>query len=149
MVLANTPVRTTIFVSPLIFGLAHAHHFYEFRLSHPHTPLVVQLARSVLQLSYTTLFGAYATFIFLRTGSLLAVFVVHAFCNWMGLPRLWGWVGEWRRTGTGDEWERRVDGIVVIKTLIYYLLLVGGAVGCWKFHFPWTESPNALVDVYR
>ena len=56
------------------------------------------------QLMYTTLFGAYATFIFMRTGllpfpdplsfsaycvsigHLLSVFLVHMFCNIMGFP---------------------------------------------------------------
>ncbi|KAH9209838.1 hypothetical protein DL95DRAFT_309108, partial [Leptodontidium sp. 2 PMI_412] len=39
-----------------------------------------------LQLSYTTLFGGYVTFLYMRTGSPLGVILVHAFCNWMGLP---------------------------------------------------------------
>src|SRR5688572_19919963 len=94
MLLARTSVKQTIFLSPVIFGLAHFHHFYEFRLTHPQVPVVQAIARSVLQFSYTTLFGAYATFLFIRTGSLLAICVVHAFCNCMGLPRVWGRVGD-------------------------------------------------------
>jgi len=38
------------------------------------------------QLSFTTLFGSYASYLFLRTGSVLPPIIVHAFCNWMGLP---------------------------------------------------------------
>ena len=83
-------VTRTIFLSPVIFGLAHLHHFYEFRLTNPRVSAVAALLRSLLQFSYTTLFGAYATFLFLRTGSVLAIFVVHAFCNCMGFPRFWG-----------------------------------------------------------
>src|SRR5689334_16969362 len=82
----------TIFLTPVIFGLAHIHHFYEFRITHPNVPSAAAIARSVLQFSYTTLFGAYATFLFLRTGSLLAATVAHSFCNVMGLPRIWGLV---------------------------------------------------------
>ncbi|KAH6624914.1 hypothetical protein B0J18DRAFT_195165 [Chaetomium sp. MPI-SDFR-AT-0129] len=79
-----------ILLTPILFGLAHVHHFYEFRLTHPHVPIAHALIRSAFQFAYTTLFGAYATFLFLRTGSLVAVCAVHAFCNCMGLPQVWG-----------------------------------------------------------
>ncbi len=69
MLIARTPVKQTIFLSPLIFGLSHVHHFYEFRLTHPKVPVAAALLRSAFQLAYTTLFGAYATFLFVRTGS--------------------------------------------------------------------------------
>ncbi|KAG7290539.1 hypothetical protein NEMBOFW57_000542 [Staphylotrichum longicolle] len=89
MLLAGTPPTRTILLTPIIFGLAHVHHFYEFRLTHPQVPAAAALLRSCFQLGYTTLFGAYATFLFLRTGSLLAVCAVHAFCNCMGLRQVW------------------------------------------------------------
>jgi len=38
--------------------------------------------------AYTTLFGAYASFLLLRTGHLTAAFVAHAFCNVMEVPDL-------------------------------------------------------------
>src|SRR4051812_20716306 len=90
MLLSQTTPSQTIFLTPLIFRLAHVHHFYEFRLPPPAVPATAALLRSVFQFAYTTLFGAYATFLFLRTGSLLAVCAVHAFCNCMGLPQVWG-----------------------------------------------------------
>jgi membrane protease YdiL (CAAX protease family) len=34
--------------------------------------------RSLFQFGYTTIFGWYATFVYLRTGSLLAVVVIHS-----------------------------------------------------------------------
>ncbi|KAJ0393857.1 hypothetical protein P43SY_005979 [Pythium insidiosum] len=40
------------------------------------------------QLIYTSLFGAYATFIYLRTGHFVSIFLIHVFCNVMGLPDL-------------------------------------------------------------
>src|SRR5205085_8661110 len=89
-ILAKMSPKRIIFLTPTIFGLAHVHHFYEFHISHPHHPLVAKIARTVLQFSYTTLFGAFVTFIYLRSGSLLACIVIHSFCNWMGLPRFWG-----------------------------------------------------------
>ncbi|KAH8161198.1 hypothetical protein CIB48_g7042 [Xylaria polymorpha] len=51
MLIAQTSVARTIFLSPVIFGLAHFHHFYEFRVTHPHEPVVMGLLRSLLQFS--------------------------------------------------------------------------------------------------
>jgi prenyl protein peptidase len=91
--LANTTPTKIIFLTPLYFGIAHIHHFYEFTLTHPYTPILPALLRSLFQLTYTTLFGWYAAFLYLRTGSLVTVVLVHSFCNWCGLPRVWGRVG--------------------------------------------------------
>lgn len=143
LVAAGTSLRSIIFLSPLVFGLAHVHHFYEFRVTHPDVSLFAAIARSVLQFSYTYLFGIYATFIFLRNGSLIAVILVHAFCNCMGLPRVWGllephWL--WRQSGPS------IDRSVRLHTAIYYGLLLGGAWGWYKALYPWTQSPMALVE---
>ncbi|KAG8676715.1 CAAX prenyl protease [Fusarium poae] len=131
----------TIFMSPLIFGLAHLHHFYEFRITHPRTPLPVAIAWSLLQLSYTSLFGAYATFLFLRTGSLLAVVLVHTFCNCMGFPRLWGQLDPyWLPEGDPAAASSRK-----IWTAIYYVLLVGGLIAWWQNLYSLTETPMTLA----
>jgi prenyl protein peptidase len=37
---------------------------------------------------YTSIFGSYAVYAFIRTGSVAAVTISHAYCNWMGLPDL-------------------------------------------------------------
>jgi prenyl protein peptidase len=162
MQLSATPPLTTIILTPVIFGLAHVHHLYEFRLTHPRVPLAMALARSVFQFAYTTLFGAYATFLFLRSGSLLAVCGVHAFCNCMGLPQVWGRVepeveavvevpvmvgGD---VGEGDGLLRRssrrdVGRPSILWTVAYYVLLVGGAVMWYRNLWVLTESENGLV----
>ncbi|KAH9903721.1 CaaX protease [Xylariomycetidae sp. FL2044] len=163
MLVSQTSVPLTVFLSPLIFGLAHFHHFYEFRLTHPSVPASLGLARSLIQLTYTSLFGAYATYLFLRTGSVLAIFAVHAFCNCMGLPRFWGRVEPedddddyyYARDGGGGAGGNDADArkIAVRKkpsvlwTLGYYTLLVAGAVGWYKNLGSWTESANALVPI--
>jgi prenyl protein peptidase len=51
-------------------------------------PFKIGLIRVTFQLTYTTLFGAYASFLLLRTGHLTAAFVAHAFCNVMEVPDL-------------------------------------------------------------
>lgn len=38
------------------------------------------------QFSYTTIFGAYSAYLLLRTGHFISTFVVHSFCNHMGVP---------------------------------------------------------------
>ncbi|KAI0181061.1 hypothetical protein GGR52DRAFT_16930 [Hypoxylon sp. FL1284] len=145
MLVAQVSTTTTIFLSPLIFGLAHLHHAYEFRLSHPGVPFVSVILRSVVQLSYTTLFGAYATFLFLRSGSVLAVFAVHAFCNCMGLPRVWGRM--YPDEGVWDNSTGKVYRPSIFWTVVYYILLVAGAVGWYKYLGVLTKSSNALATI--
>jgi prenyl protein peptidase len=75
-----------IWISPMFFGFAHAHHAflrYVQGLS-----LVMVLLQTIFQFAYTTIFGMYASYVYLRTKSVLAVCVCHAFCNVMGLPDL-------------------------------------------------------------
>lgn len=148
MLAAQTSVTKTIFLSPVIFGLAHFHHFYEFRVTHSHVPVATGLLRSLFQFGYTSLFGAYVTFLFLRTGSLLTIFVVHAFCNCMGFPRFWGRVEPEAR----EDFPKKDGGAAtkrpsVLWTMVYYFLLVLGAVSWWRNLGPLTESSNALVSM--
>lgn len=138
MVLARTTLTKTIFVSPLVFGLAHVHHLYAFKVTNPRVPLGAAVLRSLFQLSYTTLFGAYATFVYLRTGSLVAVFAVHVLCNCMGFPKVWG-----RVTGRGRDGEE--IEVKRVYSLVYYVLLVAGAWAWWNYLWALTESANALV----
>ena len=41
---------------------------------------------SSVQFAYTCVFGWYANFLFLRTGTVLSPLVAHIYCNTMGLP---------------------------------------------------------------
>ncbi|KAI9810987.1 MAG: hypothetical protein M1827_005718 [Pycnora praestabilis] len=156
--LAKASPPHVVFFTPLYFGIAHVHHFYEYSLTHPDTPLLPALLRSLIQFTYTSIFGFYATFLFLRTGSLPAVILVHSFCNWCGLPRFWGRVeaGE----PIGPPLDRKDDGegkgmkvnlqvadgkLGVQWTVAYYVLLVGGAVAFWWGFWGFTESERALA----
>ena len=75
---------------------------------------------------YTTIFGWYAVFILLRTGSVWPAIVAHTYCNWMGPPNL---------AVDGPRWFPAT----------YYALLVGGAVGFYRLFWSLTESGNALA----
>lgn len=143
LLVAGCSMKGIVFFSPLVFGLAHLHHFYEFRVTHPQTPLVAAIARSILQLSYTTVFGAYATFLYLRTGSLLSVIVVHTLCNSMGLPRVWGVLEPYWLPG--DKLYLR--STILKWTVPYYVLLLGGSVLWWQNISLLTNSSMALAVV--
>ncbi len=144
LLLAHTPVRRTVLLSPIVFGFAHLHHAYEFAVTHPGVPKAAVAARSLFQFAYTTLFGSYATFVYLRTGSLLAVCVVHSFCNSMGLPRFWGRV---ERNPQGSAEEKAKNSLA--WTVAYYALLVVGAVFWYRNLWPLTGSSLALASFSR
>ncbi|KAL4801700.1 hypothetical protein BDV18DRAFT_148593 [Aspergillus unguis] len=153
--IAHVSPGRIVWTAPLYFGVAHVHHFYEFRLTHPDTSILASVLRSVFQFGYTTVFGWYATFVYLRTGSLLAVILMHAFCNWCGLPRLWGKVEVAAPVGTashrGKEDSARSSGYSYDQsgvgwTVAYYALLVVGAIGFFYTLWPLTESLHALAD---
>jgi len=73
-------------VAPLFFGIAHLHHAAT-RISNGERPRSV-MVMTTFQFLYTSLFGSYASYAFIRSGSVLAVTFSHSYCNWMGLPDL-------------------------------------------------------------
>ncbi|KAJ1528514.1 hypothetical protein ONE63_006921 [Megalurothrips usitatus] len=76
---------TAVFIAPLFFGVAHLHHMID-RMRHGQLSFKHALVVSCFQMTYTTIFGAYSAFLFVRTGHLAAPFIAHAFCNHMGFP---------------------------------------------------------------
>lgn len=73
-----------IIISPLFFGVAHFHHMVE-RIRKGHDVMTSFLV-SMFQFAYTTVFGMYSAFLFIKTGHFAAPFIVHAYCNFMGFP---------------------------------------------------------------
>lgn len=158
--LAHVPARRIVFTTPLYFGIAHVHHLYEFRLTHPEVPVLPAVIRTIIQFSYTSLFGFFATFVYLRTGSVYTAIAAHMFCNWMGLPRFWGRVGadvaasipnaDKRQEGKGmNAMTRPSRDFSVIWTVVYYSLLFVGAYGFYLYLFSLTASSHALADFSR
>ncbi|KWU41772.1 Abi-domain-containing protein, partial [Rhodotorula sp. JG-1b] len=86
-----SPVKL-VFLTPLWFGIAHVHHAWETYVAGGRTrqALMRGTLQSTFQFAYTTIFGWYAAFLFLRTGSIVPPFLAHVFCNIMGIPPL-GW----------------------------------------------------------
>ncbi len=62
------------------------HHIFEgYRNGEQLKPLI---KLHLFQFCYTYAFGIFSSFLFLRTGNLLACIVAHSFCNFMGFPDL-------------------------------------------------------------
>jgi len=73
----------TLMTSSNIFT-AHIHHALE-QYEDGVTIQNIIIATS-FQAFYTTIFGIFSSYIFLRTGHLISSFISHAFCNIMGFP---------------------------------------------------------------
>lgn len=99
-------------VPPLCFGLAHVHHLRKhLRTMRPADALLATL----LQLAYTTVFGAFSCFVYLRTGHLAACVLTHMLCNHFGFPDV----------ETLLEHEHRVPllGAFVAGVVLFFVLL--------------------------
>jgi prenyl protein peptidase len=156
--LAKLSSSQIVFLTPLYFGIAHIHHFYEFTLTHPHTPLLPAVLRSVFQFAYTTLFGWYAAFVYVRTGSLYACIIIHTFCNMMGLPRFWGRLrtvedhplAPVAMRGKDDTSQLQTTGsgrtLSIYWTVAYYGLLLLGTYCFTVGLMPLTVSPHPLAQ---
>jgi prenyl protein peptidase len=84
------------------------------------------------------------------------VILVHTFCNWMGFPRFWGRItaadtvmgpeiGVGKRDENGSNDLSHGEGLSVVWTIAYYVLLIVGALAWWKLLWPLTESGSTLT----
>lgn len=80
--------QTVVLICPVFFSLAHLNHLLEFYIRKNCSLLKTSIAVGT-QLLYTMVFGSYASFLFIRTGHLIAPLVAHIVCNFMGLPALY------------------------------------------------------------
>ncbi|KAF9266178.1 hypothetical protein L218DRAFT_996942 [Marasmius fiardii PR-910] len=119
--------NTMIWFGPLNFGVAHLHHGWDIynRFGRTRQALKQAVFTVLFQLGYTTLFGAFCTFVFLRTASLFPVIFAHMFCNVMGFPG----VREDVRTGV---LHRR--GFAVKAAYVIGIMGFGFALGSWTRH---------------
>ena len=85
---------TAILICPLLFGLAHLHHFCEwFKDEDNFTSFRVTMATLKMTIfevfihtCITFIFGIYSTFLFWRTSNIISPIVCHIFCNGIGPP---------------------------------------------------------------
>ncbi|KAJ7195652.1 hypothetical protein GGX14DRAFT_575443 [Mycena pura] len=119
--------------APLVFGLAHVHHGWEVFTRFGRTKAAFKRAAisALFQTAYTTLFGAHASFLFLRTSSLVPPLIAHIFCNTMGLPQ------------PGVELKRfPAHKKSIITAYVLGILLFAGTL------VPWTEVPARMASLY-
>lgn len=109
-------------IAPLLFGIPHFHHLHEHLRQGMKRSVAIQM--SCIQFTYTTVFGIYSAYLFLRTGHFVAPFIAHAFCNHMGLPDI---------QEVFNQTEER-------KKLLIKLFIVG-LVG-WIFLLPILTTPS-------
>ncbi|XP_049896616.1 CAAX prenyl protease 2-like isoform X2 [Epinephelus moara] len=85
MLVPCTGPTAAIFTAPLFFGVAHFHHIIEQRRLRKDSMSAILMV-SGMQFLYTTVFGAFTAFIFMRTGHVVGPVLCHSFCNSQGLP---------------------------------------------------------------
>ena len=113
----------------------HLHHLYEFYLRNP-TRLTLGIIQVLFQFVYTTMFGWFAAFVFLRTGSVWTVILVHAFCNYIGLPTF----GRIHDQYEGVAWGKWVD-------YVHWAGHVAGIIGFYKMLWLLTEGREPLMRI--
>eukprot|EP00616_Rhizochromulina_sp_CCMP1243_P003440 CAMPEP_0118978044 /NCGR_PEP_ID=MMETSP1173-20130426/22753_1 /TAXON_ID=1034831 /ORGANISM="Rhizochromulina marina cf, Strain CCMP1243" /LENGTH=280 /DNA_ID=CAMNT_0006928209 /DNA_START=70 /DNA_END=908 /DNA_ORIENTATION=- len=83
LIFAGVRERTILFLAPLVFCTAHAHHILE---KAPRIGVARALQETAGQQIYTYIFGVLSGFIFMRTGHLSAPIIWHVICNFLQLP---------------------------------------------------------------
>lgn len=117
---------------PSFFGLAHLHHLKE-KINNG-VPLTSALISTLVQFTYTSIFGLIATLLLMRTSCLLSPLISHIFCNFMGLPDL----GYLKQPG-----KRFLSSPLSHLFGYRYILLALNAIGLIMFAmllFPFTEE---------
>ncbi|KAG7886282.1 hypothetical protein KL925_002824 [Ogataea polymorpha] len=95
-----------IYLSPLLFGLAHITHSYDC-WRHDKVPMATIFASFVFRTLYTTFFGILTNLIFVNSRSVWTCVAAHCWCNFMTFPQF------------------TVEGPVWWQTLYYALSLAG------------------------
>lgn len=83
----NMTISKISLTVPLFFGLAHVHHAYT-KIVHDNISVSKAIMSSGFQFIYTYLFGAYASFCYIKTKSLVSICAVHMLCNYLSLPNI-------------------------------------------------------------
>lgn len=78
--------RQLLLEPSLYFGIAHVHHAWEMYQDGDYKLLQILLI-TAFQATYTTMFGTFSNYIFLRHGgNLYSCILAHAMCNLLGVP---------------------------------------------------------------
>jgi len=127
--LSGASMMSMVFLSPMSFGAAHLHHAWDIFNRYGRTAAAAKRALMItlFQFTYTSLFGAYCSYLFIRTGSIFPPIIAHSFCNVMGLPQI----------GTElKQWPQRKYAIIAA-----YLIGIASFIYCLG---PWTYSAESM-----
>eukprot|EP00039_Didymoeca_costata_P011561 m.163160 g.163160 ORF g.163160 m.163160 type:complete len:269 (-) comp15213_c1_seq2:4437-5243(-) len=95
-------------IPPLFFGVAHIHHILEGHA----------LNAVMLQFCYTTVFGAFTSYVFWRTNNIAGPILCHAFSNMMGFPNFDQAISHPRRYILGGTYVAGlVSFFILLRTL--------------------------------
>ncbi len=78
----------SVFIPPILFGIAHSHHVFLVLREKGNRSVLSIVLMIAFQVFYTTVFGSMASFYFLTSGSLYGSILSHSFCNMMGFPNI-------------------------------------------------------------
>eukprot|EP00899_Mesostigma_viride_P015103 jgi/Mesvir1/23594/Mv25735-RA.1 len=115
---------TVVFCGAVFFGCAHVHHVFGLMLQDGYSVQEAVLI-VVVQVAYTTIFGWYATFLFLRSAHILAPVVAHMFCNHMGLPDF---------TALANHRHRKVLIAATLLGVVVFGIALEPMTRPWHFH---------------
>lgn len=113
-------ISTICVTTPLFFGLAHVHHAYT-KIKHDKVPVSKALMSSGFQFIYTYLFGAYASFCYVKIKSLMSVCLVHSLCNYLSLPNIAIFLVETRSRQNTRAYYAIVGLMYVVGIFLFYL----------------------------
>jgi prenyl protein peptidase len=117
LVSGGLSITATIFVCPVVFACAHLHHVYG-HIKHGGYTAREAVQISLGQFVVTSLFGFYATFIFLRFQSIYGCFLAHAFCNFLGVPDFNGALQHKRKTIVCAAFVFGITGFATVIALL-------------------------------
>lgn len=135
---------TTMLVQPsMFFSIAHIHHAYEATLVGNFSIISIVL-NTMFQMLYTTLFGAFTNFVYLKTGgNLWACILAHTLCNLLGFPN--GSATYEHFTVIRTPSSLRLQQLVNYWNKIYYILLLMGILFFKDYLFVLVNSPDQLI----
>lgn len=90
--LPHLGANKSILITPLFFGIAHVHHMLEhLRMKTTLNSQIILdvILNTVVQTTYTSIFGMFSAYLFIRTGHVISPIIAHVLCNMLGLPEVW------------------------------------------------------------
>lgn len=102
------------FVSSLLFGVSHLRHLFD--RYEDFSPSSAQVA---FQLLFTSVFGLYSSYVYVRGNSVVSSFLLHAYCNTLGLPGF-----RYLRMDIAEDAKRSIEFNLGIS-ILYVIGIVG------------------------